>query len=117
MTETPDNVSAKRKAVADKGGKGHTSFKMPKGSTASGLRGKVSEWAMKVELEKVLLHSPLPEPLSSCSKKVGERPLLPYPIESALEADRDDVGAHDRTKLLKPHDLLADQVELLSSLL
>ena len=91
----------KKKSMADKGSRGHTSAK------PTGVRGKGAQ-----AMEEVQLYSPL---LDSSSKEFQRGPRLPCPIDSISEADMEGTVAveatkKDRSKVLLSHDLLADQV-------
>lgn len=99
-------VTRKKKSVADKGSKRHTSAKTP---GVSSLRGKGAQ-----EEEEVLLYSPL---VGSSGRKFQHGMHMPCPIDSISEAaDKEgvvaavDVMKNDRTTVLQPHDLLAEQV-------
>ncbi|KAL5482190.1 hypothetical protein EMCRGX_G022485 [Ephydatia muelleri] len=99
-------VTRKKKSVADKGSKRHTSAKTP---GVSSLRGKGAQ-----EEEEVLLYSPL---VGSSGRKFQHGMHMPCPIDSISEAaDKEgvvaavDVMKNDRTTVLQPHDLLAEQI-------
>ena len=104
-----------RKGVVDKGIKGIKGTKVvPKGTGTSSSRGKVLEWVPKGEPDEVQLYSPLPNTSSASCSKESDRTLLPCPI-NATDMDNavaSEANRLDHSKLLKPHDLLADQVEL-----